>query len=95
MSTNTDQLLLADIASLKRLDESRNDADTQSGDLQGLSWAETTGSESVAELVAEGQAFEAEAISGVEDAGDRPVREVTTQQVLEDDVPLEYLQGEQ
>ena len=49
------------------------------------------GSESVEELVEEGQSFEAEAISGVEDAPDPDVAEVHTKQVPEDDVPGEYL----
>ena len=43
----------------------------------------------MAELVQEGQYFEAEAVSGVE----RPYpddREVRTREVPEDDVPLEY-----
>jgi hypothetical protein len=48
-------------------------------------------SESVAELVEEGQPFEADAISGVEDAPDPDVAEVRTKQVPEDDVPSEYL----
>jgi N utilization substance protein A len=63
----------------------------QSGDTQGLSNVEVAGPESVAELVEEGQAFEAEAIEGVEDAPDADVAEVRTKQVPEDDVPLEYL----
>jgi hypothetical protein len=62
----------------------------QSGDTQGLSAVEEAGPESVAELVEEGQAFEAEAIAGVEDAPDPDVAEVHTRQVPEDDVPLEY-----
>ncbi len=41
----------------------------QSGDLQGLSNAETVDSESVGELVEEGNAFEADIVAGVEDAG--------------------------
>jgi hypothetical protein len=49
------------------------------------------GSESVAELLEEGQAFEAEAIGGVENAPDPDVAEVHTKQVPEDDVPSEYL----
>ena len=49
------------------------------------------GSESVAELIEEGQFFEAEAIGGVEDAPDPDVSEVHTRQVPEDDVPSEYL----
>ena len=42
----------------------------QSGDLQGLSNIESADSESVAELIEEGNAFEAEAVAGVEHAGD-------------------------
>ena len=63
----------------------------QSGDTQGLSDVAEAGSESVEELVEEGQSFEAEAIGGVEDAPDADVAEVHTKQVPEDDVPAEYL----
>src|SRR5882762_3329182 len=63
----------------------------QSGDLQGLSNAETVDSESVGELVEEGNAFEAEVAAGVEDAGRHDEREVRTHEVPEDDVPGEYL----
>lgn len=62
----------------------------QSGDTQGLSGVAEAGTLSVEELLEEGQAFEAEAIGGVEDAPDPDVREVHTKQVPEDDVPLEY-----
>ena len=63
----------------------------QSGDTQGLSDDAEAGSESVLELTEEGQSFEAEVISGVEDAPDPDVAEVHTKQVPEDDVPSEYL----
>ncbi len=63
----------------------------QSGDTQGLSDVAEAGSESVEELVEEGQSFEAEVISGVEQASDPDVAEVHTKQVPEDDVPSEYL----
>jgi hypothetical protein len=63
----------------------------QSGDTQGLSDVAEADSESVLELVEEGQSFEAEVISGVEDAPDPDVAEVHTKQVREDDVPPEYL----
>jgi hypothetical protein len=63
----------------------------QSGDTQGLSDVAEAGSESVEELVEEGQSFEADVISGVEDAPDPDVAEVHTKQVAEDDVPSEYL----
>jgi len=41
-------------------------------------------------LLEEGNAFEAEAVKGVEDAGDRDEGEVRTHEVSEDDVPEEY-----
>lgn len=63
----------------------------QSGDLQGLSNVESVDSESVDELVEEGNAFEAGVVSGVEDAGNRGMMEVRTREVPEDDVPEEYL----
>jgi hypothetical protein len=66
----------------------------QSGDLQGLSQNEGVDSESVDELVEEGNAFEAGVVSGVEDAGNRGVKEVRTREVPEDDVPEEYLDKE-
>jgi hypothetical protein len=61
----------------------------QSGDLQGLSRRESADSESVEELLEDGQAFEAEAVSGVENALDPDESEVTTKEVPEDDVPEE------
>jgi len=66
----------------------------QSGDLQGLSRLEGADSESVEELLEEGNAFEADAVSGVERAGDEDEREVRTHEVPEEDVPGEYLDKE-
>jgi len=63
----------------------------QSGDLQGLSRYEGADSESVEELIEEGNAFEADVVSGVEAAGDADEGEVHTHEVPEDDVPGEYL----
>ncbi len=62
----------------------------QSGDIQGISGRPGIDSESVTELLEEGQTFEAEAVSGVENAADPDVSEVVTHQVPEDDVPEEY-----
>jgi hypothetical protein len=62
----------------------------QSGDNQGLSRRESADSESVEELSEEGQEYEAEVISGVENARDPDQGEVTTKEVPEDDVPSEY-----
>ncbi len=63
----------------------------QSGDLQGLSNVQSADSESVDELLEEGNAFEADAVKGVEDAGDADERDVRTHEVPQDDVPGEYL----
>ena len=62
----------------------------QSGDLQGLSNVEGADSESVEELLEEGNAFEADAVMGVEHAGDTDEKEVRTHEVPQDDVPGEY-----
>ena len=62
----------------------------QSGDNQGLSRKESADSESVEELTEEGQDYEAEVVSGVQNARDPDQGEVTTKQVPEDDVPSEY-----
>jgi hypothetical protein len=62
----------------------------QSGDLQGLSNIEGADSESVAELMEEGNAFEADAVAGVEHAGETDQKEVRTHEVPQDDVPGEY-----
>jgi hypothetical protein len=63
----------------------------QSGDLQGLSNVQGADSESVDELLEEGNAFEADVVKGVEDAGDADERGVRTHEVPQDDVPGEYL----
>jgi len=62
----------------------------QSGDTQGLSRKSYDDSESVEELMEEGQYMEAEAVSGVENAPDADQGEVRTRQFPEDDVPEEY-----
>jgi hypothetical protein len=64
----------------------------QSGDLQGLSNRAGADSESVDELLEEGNAFEAEVVKGIEDVPDADRGEVRTHKVPEDDVPDEYLE---
>jgi hypothetical protein len=66
----------------------------QSGDLQGLSRLEAADSESVDELIEEGNAFEADVVAGVERADNTDEQEVRTHEVPEDDVPGEYLDKE-
>ena len=70
----------------------RSKSGGQSGDLQGLSHRASVDSESVDELVEEGNAFEAGVVMGVEDAGNADESEVHTHEVSEDDVPEEYLE---
>ena len=73
-------------------DEEEREANAagQSGDIQGMSHPAEADSESVEELVEEGNAFEASIVDGVENAKDPDVSEVTTRQVSEDDVPEKY-----
>ena len=65
-----------------------------SGDLQGLSKIEDADSESVAELIEEGNAFEADVIKGVEDAPNADEGPVRTHEVPEDDVPDDVIPDE-
>ena len=72
-------------------DEVRSDSAGQSGDLQQIPDVADADSESVEELLEEGNSFEAAAVFGVENAKDPDVSEVTTHEVPADDVPKEYL----
>src|ERR1700730_11570164 len=62
----------------------------QSGDLQGLSKVESADSESVGELLEEGNAFEAEIVKGVQDAPDADEAEVQTHQEREEDLTEDF-----
>ena len=72
-------------------EEVRTRSAGQSGSLQGLSDSAGADSESVDELIEEGNAFEADVVSGVEAADRADEQEVRTHEVPEDDVPGEYL----
>ncbi len=61
------------------------------GDLQGLRGTAIADSESVSELLEEGNTFEAGIVTGVERAEDETESEVQSHEVPEDDVPAEYL----
>jgi len=65
----------------------------QSSDIQQLRDRPMADFESVEELAEEGNAFEAGIVSGVEDAPDADAGEVHTREVIEDDVPEEYLEN--
>jgi len=81
---------------MRKTKRKENDPDSagQSGDTQQLSEVAGVDSESIEELAEEGNAFEAEAVYGVENAKDPDVSEVRTHEVPEDDVPAEYLDNE-
>jgi hypothetical protein len=70
-----------------------SDSAGQSGDAQGLSPIEEANEESVEELSDTEQAYEADVVQGVEDAGDHPEREVRSHQDRnyrrDDDIPPE------
>jgi hypothetical protein len=78
------------MADKKKRDELGPDSAGQSGDIQQLSDTADADSESVEELVEEGNAFEADAVEGVENSKTPDISEVTTREVPEDDVPPEY-----
>jgi hypothetical protein len=64
----------------------------QSGDTQGLSNNEEgADSESITELLEEGQYFEASVVSGIENAAPADIAEVKTNLVRVEDVPAEYI----
>jgi hypothetical protein len=63
----------------------------QTEDFEGVSRAEQADSESVDELVEEGNVFESGAVAGVQAADDADEKEVQTRELPEDDVPEEYL----
>jgi hypothetical protein len=90
MTRRPDTELNSEDAEMEREDLGPNSGG-QSSDNQGLSDAEDEDSESVDELVEEGQYMEAGVISGIENAPPADVAEVTTRQFRVDDVPQEYL----
>jgi hypothetical protein len=66
----------------------------QSGDTEDLGQVAVADSESVEELVEEGQAYEAGIVDAVENAPDADKGPIRTREVPEDDVPEEYLDDE-
>ena len=85
---------MADKNNRDKRDELGPDSGGQSGDTQQISNLPDADSESVEELVEEGNAFEADVIEGVEEGDSPDVSEVTTHEVPEDDVPPEYDEDE-
>ena len=62
------------------LKEAGSDSAGQSGDAQGLSQIADADEESIGELAETDQAYEAEAVEGLEDAADHPERAVRTRE---------------
>ena len=85
---------MADRNQRDKQDELGPDSAGQSGDIQQIPDLPEADSESVEELVEEGNAFEADVIQGVEQGESPDVSEVTTREVPEDDVPPEYDEDE-
>jgi hypothetical protein len=80
------QRLSSAFSGSRRVNTSSGDEDSQ-----GLSNVESVDSESVSELLDEGNTFEAGVVKGVEEADDSDGKEVRTREFPEDDVPEEYL----
>ncbi len=91
MSLLASDLQEAVMANQSHKDELGPDSAGQSGDIQQLPDVADADSESVEELAEEGNAFEADAVEGVEDAPPADVSEVVTREVPEDDLPDEYI----
>jgi hypothetical protein len=87
--------MVADNLRYQRRDQEKRETNSagQSGDIQGISRPAEADSESVEELVEEGNAFEASIVDGVENAKDPDVSEVMTRQVSESAVPEQYRDG--
>jgi len=90
-SSGTRKSPLGTKAEIVRRPRSSGSRATQAGDLQGLSRKAEVDSESVNDLLEEGNAWEAGIVKGIEDSPLADEGEVRTREVLEDDVPEEYL----
>jgi hypothetical protein len=67
----------------------------ETGDAEGLSDSAESSSQSVAELLDEGQSFEASVLNGIENARNADDGPIRTREVRQDDVPAEYLDDEE
>ena|SRR5215469_9388674 len=74
----------------RRSPETGSESAGQSGDLQGLTADEDADSESVQELVEEGQYYEAEVVEGIENAPTADDGGVRVHKRSEDDLRPEY-----
>jgi hypothetical protein len=87
---STEKEITREFQNRSRTGQSRASAH-RSEDFEGLSRSQQADSESVDELVGEGNVFEAGAVAGVQEADEADEKEVHTRELPEDDVPQEYL----
>jgi hypothetical protein len=90
-STSRSQAPVSRRVASQRIGSRKSQRALLDSDLQGLSQVESADSESVEELLDEGNSFEAGVVAGVERADDSDGKEVRTREFPEDDVPEEYL----
>jgi len=79
----------------RRKTQPEDQSTRETGDAEGLSDSAESSSQSVAELLDEGQSFEASVLSGIENARNADDGPIKTREVREDDVPTEYLDDEE
>jgi hypothetical protein len=79
----------------RRKTQSGDESIREMGDAEGLSDSAESSSQSVAELLDEGQSFEASVLNGIENAPTADDGHIKTREVPEDDVPAEYLDDEE
>jgi len=91
-STQSDSGIQTD-ANMEVQQETGDEANVLSGDTEALSDIPDADSESVKELAAEGQYYEAEIVDAIENAPASDQGELKTREVPEDDVRPEYLNG--
>jgi hypothetical protein len=79
----------------RRKTQAGDESTREMGDAEGLSDSAESSSQSVAELLDEGQSFEASVLNGIENARNADDGPIKTREVREDDVPAEYLDDEE
>jgi hypothetical protein len=79
----------------RRKTQPGDESTRETGDAEGLSDSAESSSQSVAELLDEGQSFEASVLNGIENTPNADDGPVKTREVREDDVPAEYLDDEE
>ena len=79
----------------RRKNQPGDEITRETGDAEGLSDSAESSSQSVAELLDEGQSFEASVLNGIENAPNADGGPIKIREVREDDVPAEYIDDEE